>query len=1122
MSNFLKDKENKKELTDIERVNHVAIMCYLACCVIISIFGWVSYRSVNLSHNMLEPVLYYVLLWLPLFVSMILYKDTANSQTMKYVLFIMFGFFYAYVMFVGREHMFFLFAIPMMLLSIIYFNLKFSMCVGLYVVAVNLCVAIGWFWENRIRSIKEEKFLVVIIVLISTIIINVCAYVMVGLQKQKLTEMEKSEERFKALVSVGIKRIFEYDIVNNSFMTNRSSGGLYGPDRYIHNFCEIAKQYRYIIFEDWPLFDEFIDMCKNGTKVIDMQMRLRNLEGDYKWFQIRGKTIFNDALEPIKVIGTLENIDEIKRMEIRQADETMRDSLTKLYKRPYVKQLIEEFFSKQDNADYAGFLVLDIDNFSILNEKMGVAFGDEILKNIAADIENIFYPTDVIGRLGGDEFVVLMKNISSIDDIDKKIKEIQKVINRTYVGETMNYGSTVGIGASIFPIDGTSFDVLYEKAEKALFHAKEAGKNCYGFYDIRKEDIYEKYQLKEKQEKILEAERTHEEIRENASDSLIELAFKLIEDSKDTDSAINLLIRQVSRQLNLGGICIRERVGREYKVIYPYQCYQGVDFEREESGCMEYTPDSWDRMIAEFYMGNGLICTSDTSKEKDDTRRKLMLANGIRSCARCAFYDKGEFVGNIDFLDYTKEREWTKEDISTIRAVTNVVSSYLLKMKAYEDASDTVERLTGYDPVTGLFKYEKFLTMTSEYIENAPHGNYAIVYLDFTNFKFINDTYGYEIGDRVLKEFADDVRKYDNYFIYGCRIFSDNIIVLIHLPYVDHNEIVEKMHAASTNFTNKIKSEYVDSNLIVDIGICMFTISGKPVFIKNIISNANMARKEAKLPDNPRCVIYNENMGDKLKQEITYANDMENAFKNKEFVVYMQPKINLINNEIDGAEALVRWKKADGTIIYPNDFIPVFEKNKTITLLDYYVYDEVCKYIAKAIREKSKLIRISVNVSRVHLFTIRELVDYVDSLLKKYQIPAHLLEFELTETVFTEKLDDTVILMNELRKLGVKVSMDDFGSGYSSLNVLTRLPIDVLKLDKDFLKNFEADSDEKIIIPSIIDMAKKLKLSVVCEGVETSEQVDFLKDVGCDYAQGYYYSKPVSIAKFDSLLASES
>ena len=249
---------------------------------------------------------------------------------------------------------------------------------------------------------------------------------------------------------------------------------------------------------------------------------------------------------------------------------------------------------------------------------------------------------------------------------------------------------------------------------------------------------------------------------------------------------------------------------------------------------------------------------------------------------------------------------------------------------------------------------------------------------------------------------------------------------------------------------------------------------------------------------------------------------MENAFRNREFVVYMQPKIDLKQHSIIGAEALIRWIKPDGTMIFPNDFIPVFEKNKSITLLDYFVYDEVCKYLASRLKMRERVVNVSMNVSRIHLQSIDEMVSYVKSLLQRYEIPPEYLEFELTETISTEKVEDTVELLNKLRELGVKVSMDDFGSGYSSLNVLTKLPLDILKLDKEFLRDFDTDSDEKIIIPSIIDMAKKLKLEVVCEGVETREQVEFLRDVDCDIAQGYYYSKPVPLDVFSAMLADEN
>ena len=1111
---------HKTELSDNAKRNRMALLCYTCCCLLYSVFGFFSYRGVIFAGNRWEPFFYYTLLWIPLLTGVLIYRDNKETKAVRYSLLSLFFLFYMFALFAGRERYFYLFIVPILIIAVSYHDFRFFDIISVVAVLLNFLNALGMVRPVYMLYFKKERMIGTIMILLIAKYLVICAKTVAGIEQNRIGALKREQERFKALVSVGIHHIFEYDIQNDTLMTSKSSHGQYGNEQYYHDFKNEAKKYRYILYEDWNEFDRLLNQCETGRNLVEAQLRLRDEDGDYKWFQIRGKVVFNEQKRPARVIGIMENIDEHKRIEIRQADEEMRDPLTKLYRGCYVKEMIDSFLKNQDCSEYAGFLMLDIDNFEILNEKMGTAFGDEILKNIAADMENNFYPTDILGRTGGDEFVVLMKNIRSVDDIDIKIREIQRVINKTYIGETMNFGSTVAIGAAVFPIDGVDFDTLYLKSEKAMYHAKEAGKNCYGFYDADSEGIYSKYKLPDQQNRFMYEEKNAGcEKEKSQSDSLIELAFKLIEESKDTDSAINLLIRQVARQMNLGGICIRERIGKEYKVSYPYQCCTAEFDLGNNAGSMDYEQDQWQRMLREFKEKKGLVYNTRVSEVTDDTRRKVLLAYGVQSYARCAFYEKGEFAGNIDFLDFEREREWTHEELLTIRAVTNVVSSYLLKMKAYEDASDTVERLTGYDSVTGLYKYEKFLELTSEYIEYAPHGRYAITYVDFSNFKFINETYGYETGDKILKDYADTANSYKDIYIYGSRVFSDNMVSLIRMNNDTNEEMVAKLRKASNQFTRRIQQEYLDSNLIIAIGLCPFIVDGQPVPIKNLISNANVARKEAKLPDKPRCLLYNDEMGKRLTQEVAYTNDMENAFKNQEFVVYLQPKVNLKDCRIDGAEALVRWQKKDGTIIYPNDFIPVFEKNKTITLLDYFVYTEVCKYLANRIRSGEEPICISVNVSRVHLYTSKQMVSYVKGLIHKYKIPPHLLEFELTETVFTEKVGDTIHLMEELRKLGVKVSMDDFGSGYSSLNVLTKLPLDVLKLDKDFLKDFEQDCDEKIIIPSIIDMAKKLHLSVVCEGVETREQVQFLQKVGCDYAQGYYYSKPIPIPQFNTLLA---
>ena len=1111
----------KTGLSETARVDRVVLLCYAFCALVLSFLGksHVYGFSELTATRTLISVLFYVLLWLPILIcKMFFYRMQNGFLSIRRVLFSLFLLFYAFLLTTNPNFECAYVAIPFSILTIAYSSTRLTVSVTFYSVMMSGVYAVIPYVSGDIDLARHRAYAFIIILSVA-LFLNQMTYLIEQKQYRKRVELETERNRLKSFVSVGIKRIFEYDVKEDLFMTAGSRDGNYGEEKYIENFRENVKKLRYVLYADWDRFDDFIADCDRGEDLIERQLRLRDRNADYKWYSIKARSVKDENGNVLKVVGVMENIDELKRMEIRQADENMRDPLTKLYRKDYARELIEDFLRFQadnDNPEFAGILAIDIDNFDILCDRMGKAFGDEILKNIASDLDEIFYPTDVLGRVGGDEFVILMKNIVDVRDIDKKIREIQRVINHTYVGENVSFGSTVGIGASVYPTDGEDFDTLFDRAEKALFHAKSAGKNCYGFYLASKEDVYNEYPIEERRERIARLDKESMDSG-NASDSLIELAFKLIDESKDTDSAINLLIRQVARQMGLGGIRIKSRVGKEFRTANMYQCCMVPDMGFDDAD-MSYTFDQWTDMLDEYRSNNNLIVCDSVMDIENPVTRQLMLVSGARSYVGCAFMDKGEFAGSIDFVDFSGPRAWTKSDLTTIRAVTNVVSSYLLKMKAYEDASDTIERLTGYDSITGLMTYEKFITMVGEYIENAPHGDYAMVYMDFSNFKYVNETYGYETGDKILRELVTEAAGYGDYYVYGSRVFSDNIVMLAKTGSRSEEEIVAAFERASKVFSDRMQKDYIDSKLILDIGVCTFEICGRPVPLKSIISNANMARKKAKLPDSPRCIVYDETMGAEVRAEVAYANDMEDAFRNHEFVVYMQPKVDLQTNEIEGAEALIRWKKQDGTLIFPNDFIPVFEKNKSITLLDYYVYDEVCKYLRRRMDEGKRIVRVSVNVSRVHLYSINELVSYVRSLLVKYEIPPQYLEFELTETVFTDKVDDTILLMNKLRDIGVKVSMDDFGSGYSSLNVLTKLPLDVLKLDKDFLDDFDNDPDEKIIIPSVIDMAKKLNLRVVCEGVETKEQVGFLREVGCDYAQGYFYSKPITQEQFDEFL----
>lgn len=1121
---IFKEGTEISETAERTKINKVVLFCYVLCAFTLSCLGAFNYPIVPKNGcSILKAPLYYLILWLPL---ILFIQNFNNSKKRSFytrnLIFTFFLIFYTFVVLTSDTSIVVLLSIPFLILTMSYEDFKFTLLISAFTAVLSLIyMLMPYFYGFEVYDSMERIFSC-ITVLFAALFVNIVVILIEGLQKERRKQLELERNRLKNLVSLGIGRIIEYDIENDIFMTAKGSLDHLADERYIENFSAVAKPQRYVLFADWDRFDAFMNDCKGGVDVFEYQMRLRDRKGDYRWYRVKASSILNEAGKPDKIIGLMEDIDEIKRLELRQVDENMRDPLTKLYRLNYAKELIDDSLLKQSSREKdkkACLITIDIDGFSILNNRMGKSFGDEILKNIASELDAIFYSSDILGRAGVDEFVILMENIGGISDIEKKILEIQKIIEQTYVGENVRYGSTACMGISIYPKDGKNFDALMNNAEKAMYHAKAKGTNSYEFYNIDNEGIYSNYSIEEKR-KIENNIYNEESSRAAASDSLIEVAFKLIDESKDTDSAINLLIRKVAKQLNLGGIRIRARVAKELRTTTLYSCTSYPELEFDDAD-MIFSLSQWADILESYRVNNNLLAYDNILLIENKFERQMLLSMGAKAYTACAYYDKGEFAGSIDFVDFDKVREWTSEELTVMRAVANVISSYLLKMKAYEDASNRVEKLTGYDSVTGLLTYEKFLSLTAEYIENAPHGKYAILYMDFSNFKYVNETYGYETGDRILRNLAEEAAGYKEYYIYGSRVFSDNMVFFIKLGDTTDEEWVDIFFKISKRFSDRMETEYIDSKLVVDMGVCPFEICGKPIPLKNIISNANIARKLTKNPDSPRCIIYNDEMGREIMNEMSYATDMENAFKNHEFVVYLQPKVNLKNNRIEGAEALIRWEKQDGQLIFPNDFIPVFEKNKSITLLDFYVYEEVCKYIRARMDAGKRVVRVSSNISRIHLFAVDYLVRNIESLIEKYNIPPEYLEFELTETAFSDKMDDTIYLLEKLKALGVVVSMDDFGSGYSSLNALTKMSLDVVKLDKGFLNDFENDSEEKIIIPSIIEMAKKLKLAVVCEGVETKEQVAFLRDVGCDYAQGYFYSKPIPQERFDELLEFE-
>ena len=613
----------------------------------------------------------------------------------------------------------------------------------------------------------------------------------------------------------------------------------------------------------------------------------------------------------------------------------------------------------------------------------------------------------------------------------------------------------------------------------------------------------------------------------SSGDSIIRVAFKLMEETKDAVSAVNMLLRKMARWLDVPCVSIIETTDKPYTLQTMYEYCSDEQFG-DLGAVRTLTKSRFDRLLNLYSIHHGMYIKDKKTENRSDMYMAEELEHrGARAVAQCAFYENGKFAGCMNFVD-SKERIWHPDALNIISVLTSIIFSYMLKMRTLEKIKEEVERFNCYDSTTGLMRFDRFRQTAEKFIMNGKRNRYVVVYSDIYNFKYINEHYGYDTGDLILKRFAEHIMQASTPESAACRIVSDNFIIFA--PWRNEEEgegenssmniFLDRIKMRNSEFADIVHELYPESNITITSGICVF--DRRSTSFMKAVSLANIARKQAKRPGEDSCVLYTEEMGQDVMRRAAYLSEVRMALDRREFVVHFQPKVDVDGGRIVGAEALVRWKKPDGTIIYPGEFIPVLENTKMIKDVDFYVYEEVFRYLRDCINSGRRVVPISVNVSRIHFMDRTELCSRLKQLIARYQVPPQLIEIELTEDLLAEDIDGVVEVINAIRKMGIKVSMDDFGSGYSSFNVLKRIPLDVLKLDKAFMDDIDSADKEDIIISSLIDMSKRMGLKVLCEGVENAEQVDFLANAGCDMIQGYFFSKPVNVSDFDEMLKNET
>ncbi|MEG2775069.1 MAG: EAL domain-containing protein [Acetivibrio sp.] len=434
----------------------------------------------------------------------------------------------------------------------------------------------------------------------------------------------------------------------------------------------------------------------------------------------------------------------------------------------------------------------------------------------------------------------------------------------------------------------------------------------------------------------------------------------------------------------------------------------------------------------------------------------------------------------------------------------------LLEEKKCKSLKLELEFYKRYDTVSGLYNRTTFYAETKKMLLDNRQMQFVMLRMDIERFKIINELWGREEGDKLLRYIGDKLRyklSMNPLITFG-RTEAD--IFYICFVYSEDNDM--KM----IDYIEKILSEYeIDFEIVPYFG--MYVIKNHDMPINLMCDRTNLAIRTIKGNYIKRYAYYDENLRKAMLWEQEIVNQMATALLEKQFVIYLQPQCNIQTGVPVAAEVLVRWNYPKRGMIFPGDFIPIFERNGLIMKLDAYVWEESCKLIRKWLDEGKHPHPISVNVSRINLYNPK-LCDTIIGMVEKYDLPVKLLELEITESAYSDSQNLLISVMERLQKYGFTVLMDDFGSGYSSLNMLKEAVVDILKLDLIFLSGEDKMARGGNILASVVRMAKWLKLACIAEGVETKEQVDFLRSIGCTIAQGYYYAKPMPIDEYEIYL----
>lgn len=798
------------------------------------------------------------------------------------------------------------------------------------------------------------------------------------------------------------------------------------------------------------------------------EFRRTTSSGQIRWTNSSMSLLRQPASGDLYLFLYIRDIDNRKTWEAYLDEPALRDPVTMLYSKDAVRGLVNSALKlNADSDETCSITCIEIGGLEKLRGESGAKAVNDVLFSIGRIFRTLIIGETVIGRMTDTRIAVFRAGAGSLPQQQSRVESLRDRALRV-LRQTHPYANIeLCCGFSVERFSGTKFDVLYGKASLACLTAKQWNSNPVV--------AYSEQSVLHNGEISLSPEETDE-----ASRKTILVA--------DDDLVARMIMRGVLEPL--------------YNVVDAENGVQALDLLRTNKNISLVFLD----IVMPVMDGWAVLDAMQNDNNLAGIPVIIVTADGDTDNVVKAL-DRG--ASDVIAKPYQPVivTSRTRNTLSRNEAVRIAAQNKSYEMRIQRQA--VMLRAAERDELTGMFNKHAFYRRVRERITNSPAENFVMLSFDIDRFKIFNDLFGTTTGDKLLRDIGISVSPMASENVIFSRLESDHFACFAKAELVDAAVISKFISEWLNDYTSLYK-------LTISIGAYLVDDVGLDVSL--MCDRALLAERTVKNSYTDKFAFYDSKMWETMLDEQRLAADIDQGIEFRQIFPYYQPQYNQVTGELVGAEALARWMHPEQGLISPNVFIPVFENNGLITRLDVYLWEEVCVFIRRRLDEGKRIVPISVNISRKDFFRLN-LVEHLSSLIAKYELSPDMLRLEITESAYMDDPDQLIGITTALQAAGFFIEMDDFGSGYSSLNTLKNVPVNLLKLDMRFLEKGVGEDDRSgIILNSIISMANWLNLPVLAEGVETARQAEYLRTLGCSLVQGFLFSKPLSETDFTDLL----